>query len=129
MKWIKTNTLGSVWGDLVPKFKESNSTVADTYWLNHTVTLTITMYDSDEAELETHSFQSTTIPHMGTNFGKLTIQYIDRNGLLSDETPNAFEIFTQEGDIFSPESRTACASFRIELSCDGYKTIEKTYQI
>ena len=87
------------------------------------------MYDKDNELLETHSFQSTTLPFEGANYGKLTIQYVRVSGELGDFKANQFLIFPDEGNIFSKETRQNCTSFKIELSCDGYKTIEKTYDI
>lgn len=116
-------------GKLTTKFNETNKSLPDSYWKDHTVTLTITMYDKDNSELETHSFQSATIPQQGTNYGKLTIQYMDTTGGVYNGSANEFTIFVDEGNIYSPETRQNCKSFKIELSCDGYETIEKTYQI
>lgn len=116
-------------GNLTTKFNEANKSIYDTYWKDHTVTLTITMYDKDGEELEKHSFNSTTIPHEGSNFGKMTIQYVDVGGRLGNSYANAFIVFVDEGNIFSVDSRTNCKSFKIEISCEGYETIEKTYTI
>lgn len=127
--WIKGNDFGQIEGNLVAKFKESNNTLPDSYWKDHTVTLTITMYDKDEQELEKHDFKSTTLPFEGANHGKLTIQYVRTSGELGDFKANQFLIFPDEGNIFSRDSRQNCTSFKIELSCDGYKAIEMTYYI
>lgn len=116
-------------GNLTAKFNNANNTIPDEYWKDHTVTLTITMYDTDGKELEKQSFNSTTIPHEGNNYGKLTIQYVDVGGRLGNSYANAFIIFVDEGNIFSPESRQNCTSFKIELSCDDYEMIEKTYEV
>lgn len=116
-------------GNLTAKFKDTNTEIANDYWKDHTVTLTLSFYDKDNALLEAHSFNSTTIPHSGEHYGKLTIQYVDVNGKLGNGYSNAFIIFVDEGDKYSLETRQNCTSFKIELSCEGYKTIEKTYQI
>lgn len=127
---INANIQGVVLtGNLAAKFNQTNKTIADNYWKDHIVTLTVTMFDKDGNELENHSFTSTTIPHTGEHYGKLTIQYVDVNGKLGNGYSNAFIIFVNEGDIFSPTTRQNCKSFKIELSCDGYEKIEKTYQI
>lgn len=42
VSWIKGNDFGQIKGDLVVKFKDSNKTLPDSYWKNHTVTLSIT---------------------------------------------------------------------------------------
>ncbi len=129
VSWIKQTDFGQIEGDLVTKFSDATKSVPDSYWKDHTVTLTISMYDKDNELLETHSFQSTTLPFEGANYGKLTIQYVRVSGELGDFKANQFLIFPDEGNIFSKETRQNCTSFKIELSCDGYKTIEKTYDI
>lgn len=116
-------------GNLTAKFKDTNKEIANDYWKTHTVTLTLSFYDKDNTLLESHSFNSTTIPHTGEHYGKLTIQYVDVNGKLGNGYSNAFIIFVDEGNKYSPETRQNCTSFKIELSCDGYTTIEKTYII
>lgn len=120
--------IGTIRGDLPTKFNNGAS-VPDSYWQDHTVTLTITMYDIDGEELESHSFASSTIPQQGVNYGKLTIQYMDTEGGVYNGSANGFVIFLTEGNKYSVDSRTNCKSFKIEISCDGYDTIEKTYQI
>jgi len=127
--WIKESDFGQIEGNLTAKFKDSTNSVPDIYWKDHIVTLTITMYDSENQLLESHSFNSTTIPFEGANYGKLTLQYVRVNGEIGDFEVNQFLVFPNEGNIFSIESRTNCASFKIELSCNGYTTIEKTYTI
>lgn len=121
--------IGTIRGSLPTKFNNDESSVPDSYWKDHTVTLTITMYDIDGEELEFHSFTSATIPQQGANYGKLTIQYMDTEGGVYNGSANAFVIFLTEGNKYSPESRQNCTSFKIELSCNGYKPIEKTYMI
>lgn len=128
VNWSGT-PIGTIRGSLPTKFNDTTKIVPDSYWKDHIVTLTITMYDKDNELLETHSFQSTTIPQQGVNYGKLTIQYMDTTGGVYNGSANAFVIFLTEGDKYSPETRQNCKSFKIELSCDGYKTIEKTYNI
>lgn len=127
--WIKENDFGQIEGNLVTKFNDTTKSIPDNYWKNHTVTLTISMYNKDNELLETRSFQSTTLPFEGANYGKLTIQYVRANGELGDFKANQFLIFPDEGNIFSKESRQNCASFKIELSCNGYEKIVKTYDI
>lgn len=121
--------IGTIRGSLPTKFNNGGSSVPDSYWQDHIVTLTITMYDKDGNELESHSFTSATIPQQGANYGKLTIQYMDTEGGVYNGSANGFVIFLTEGNKYSVESRQNCTSFKIELSCDGYKTIEKTYQV
>ena len=127
---INANIQGVVLtGNLTAKFNQTNKTITDSYWKDHIVTLTVTMFDKDGNELENHSFTSTTIPYTGEHYEKLTIQYVDVNGKLGNGYSNAFIIFVDEGNIFSADSRSKCKSFKIELSCDGYEKIEKTYNI
>lgn len=116
-------------GNLTPKFNDANKLITNDYWQDHIVTLTLTFYDKGNTLLEAHTFNSTTIPHSGEHYGKLTIQYVDANGKLGNGYSNAFIIFVDEGNKYSPETRQNSTSFKIELSCDGYKTIEKTYDI
>lgn len=116
-------------GNLTAKFNDTNKEIANNYWKDHTVTLTLSFYDKDNTLLEAHSFNSTTIPHSGEHYGKLTIQYVDVNGKLGNGYSNAFIIFVDEGNIYSADTRKNCTSFKIELSCDGYEKIEKTYQV
>lgn len=120
--------IGTIRGSLLTKFK-NDSSIPDIYWQDHTVTLTISMYNTDGELLEAHSFDSATIPHEGANYGKLTIQYMDTEGGVYNGSANGFVIFLTEGNKYSLESRTNCKAFKIELSCDGYKAIEKTYNI
>lgn len=129
VKFIKTTALGSIQGDLFPKFNNTLKSIPDSYWLTHIVTLTLSLYDKNGQLLEAHSFISTTIPHEGANYGKLTLQYVRVNGEIGDFMVNQFLIFPNEGNKYSPDSRQNCKSFKIELSCEGYKTIEKTYYI
>lgn len=121
--------IGTIRGSLPTKFNNSENFVPDTYWQDHTVTLTITMYDVDGEELESHSFTSATIPQQGANYGKLTIQYMDTTGNVYNGSANAFVIVVAEENKYSTESRQNCASFKIELSCAGYEKIEKIYDI
>lgn len=62
VSWSGT-PIGTIRGSLPTKFKDSNNSVPDSYWQDHTVKLTITMYNLDNELLESHSFQSATIPH------------------------------------------------------------------
>ena len=113
-------------GNLIAKFNEPANSINNFYWTEKTVTLIISFFDKDDSLLESHSFNSTTIPNAGTNFGKLTIQNVDANEIYNNFS-NQFLIFIE--DAFSAETRTNCKSFKIELSCNGYETIEKTYTI
>lgn len=119
--------IGTIRGSLPTKFNDGD--VPDSYWKEHIVTLKITLFDIKGEELEAHSFNSTTIPFEGANQGKLTIQYLRSNGEIGDFKANEFVIALAEGNKYSIESRQNCKSFKIELSCEGYETIEKIYTI
>lgn len=126
--WTGT-PIGTIRGKLPIKFKEIGSVLPDIYWKDHSVTLTISMYDKSNNLLESHSFNSTTIPFEGANYGKLTIQYLSVDGEIGDFKANEFVVIVTEGDVFSYESCQKCTSFKLELSCQGYESIEKTYDV
>lgn len=114
--------LGWIGGELVPKFKETN-TIADSYWKDHTVTATVYLYNDKNELLDEKDFAS----QIDGN-GKLTIQSTSKTAL-QDSRPNQISLRLQADGAFPAEILTACTSFKIELSCDGYETIEKTYYI
>lgn len=118
VSWTKSDELGTIRGDLTARFKDSTKSVPISYWKIQTVTLTITLYDKDENSLGSHDFISSTLES-----GELIIRHINY------AQANKFSIFLAEYDKYTVEQLKACASFKIELSCEGYKTIEKTYQI
>lgn len=113
-------------GNLITKFNETDKLIPNAYWKDHIVTLNLSFFDTDNTLLEAHSFNSTIIPISGVHFGKLTIQNVAANEIF-DSYSNQFLIFVE--NVYSTETRQNCTSFKIELSCDGYKTIEKTYNI
>lgn len=114
--------LGWIGGELVPKFKEANA-IADSYWKDHTVVVSVYLYNDKNELLDKKDFAS----QIDGN-GKLTIQSTSKTAL-QDSRPNQISLRLQADGAFSTETLTACTSFKIELSCDGYKTIEKTYNI
>lgn len=115
--WSASTILGTVRGSLTAKFKDG-SQVPKSYWQDHTVTIKITLFDKDGNELNNHSFKSTTNAN-----GELIVHHIN------NVQANKFTFYFGEYDIFSETELTACKSFKIELSCGGYETIEKTYNI
>lgn len=110
--------LGTIRGDLVPKFNQSDKAIAKEYWIEHTVTLTITLFDEESTPLGNPTFQSTTNEN-----GELILHHINNC------QPNKFTIFFGKFDYFAEEQLKQCKSFKIEISCEGYEKIEKTYQI
>ena len=117
--WSMGSThLGTIRGELPTLFNETNKAIPNSYWKDHTVTLTITLYDKDSNTLGSPSFPSSTLES-----GELIISHINIT------QANKFSVFFGEYDIFTAEQLKACKSFKIELSCDGYEKIEKTYNI
>lgn len=127
-QYFETDKGMVVHGNLTEKFNDTAKVIPISYWKVHTITLTLTFNDKYNSKLESHSFTSTTIPQSGQNYGKLTIQNMDESEMI-ERCSNQFLILVEEGNVFSPETRQKCTSFTIKLSCDGYETIEKTYQV
>lgn len=114
--------LGWIGGDLIPKFNTSN-TIIDNYWKNHIVTVTVYLFNTAEELIGEKDFAS----QIDKN-GKLTIQSTTQTPL-QDTQPNKISLRLKADGAFSAEVLTDCASFKIELSCDGSEKIEKTYEI
>lgn len=114
--------LGWIGGDLIPKFNKSNN-IVDNYWKTHIVTATIYLFNADQELIGEKDFASQI-----DNNGKLTIQSTAQT-TLQDTQPNKISLRLYADGAFLSEILTSCTSFRIELSCEGYKTIEKTYNI
>lgn len=114
--------LGWIGGELVPKFKETN-TIADSYWKDHTVTVTVYLYNDKNELLDEIDFAS----QIDGN-GKLTIQSTLKTAL-QDSRPNQISLRLQTDGAFPTETLTTSTSFKIKISCDGYEKIEKTYEI
>lgn len=119
VSWSASTILGTVRGSFVAKFKDGNQ-VPKSYWQDHAVTIKITLLDKDENELNNHSFQSTT-----NSDGDLIAHHINV------VQANRFTFYFGDYDIFSADDikLTNCKSFKIEISCEGYETIEKTYNL
>lgn len=115
--------LYAVGGGLYPRFKNDNS-IPNEYWKTHTVCLTLSIIDKENRIIDSNYYISTTISSNNEEFGKLTIQEDVEN---QDCGGNRFFIFTNRR--FSSDSLKKGTSFKIEISCEGYKTIEKTYNL
>lgn len=115
-----TTSLGTIRGYLVPLFKNNNVTVPDAYFADHTITLTLTLYDKDSEVLTEQTFTS----NLDKN-GKLTIG-ADEN---STQFANRFRLLLVEDNRFSDEVLTKSRSFKIVFSSDGYKPLEYTRQL
>ncbi len=119
VSWSMGSThIGTIRGERPTLFNEINKAIPNSYWKNHTVILTITLYDKDSNMIGSPSFQSSTLES-----GELIISHINIT------RANKFSVFFGEYDIFTAEQLKTCTSFKIELSCEGYEKIEKTYQI
>lgn len=118
--WVySNNALGSIHGNLETKFK--NETISlDNYFVNNNVFLTLTLLDKENNPLIVQHHLS----QIDKN-GKITIQ----SGLITDNFSNKFALKLGLDNAITLEMRQNCKSFKIELSCDGYEKIEKTYQI
>jgi len=119
---IYGTALGFVGADLIPKFKETNS-IDDSYWKTHIVTLKIYLYNNKGELLGEKEILSQTDSN-----GKLTIQSTQKVEFRNDK-PNKINVSLQADEVFPFEILQATASYKMELSCDGYEKIEKTYQI
>lgn len=113
--------LSVIKGDFVAKFNKS-SNIPNVYWKEHIVTITISLFDDNNEFISYQSFNSITFPN-----GGMAIQCG-----LGGTTANHFDLnFTsmQNFPYFPLSDLEKCTSFKLELSCEGYKTIEKTYEI
>lgn len=116
-------SLGVVNADLVPKFKNNNGSIPDSYWVENIVTLKISIYDKDEDLLG-----ETILPSKIDNNGKLTIQS-NKKVEFRDDKANKIFVRLQSDEVFSPEILQQVTSYKFEISCQGYKAIEKAYEI
>ncbi len=119
---IYGTALGFVGADLIPKFKETNS-IDDSYWKTHIVTLKIYLYNNKGELLGEKEILSQTDSN-----GKLTIQSTQKVEFRNDKANKIFVRLQADG-VFPFEILQATASYKFEISCDGYEKIEKTYQI
>ncbi len=115
--WESTKeNLIKITGDLLTKFN-NNQTIPHIYWKDQIVKLKIYIYDEENNYINSAIFYSTYI-----------------NNSMAIETGNgalANKIFLHFGNYqyFTMTELQQCTSFKLELSCEGYKTIEKTYEI
>lgn len=117
--WSDNNIhISTIRGNLPAKFNGGIGSIANSYWKDHSVEIKITLFDKDNNELNRTTFQSTTLES-----GELIVSHINH------VQANKFSLFFGEYDIFSADELKNCKSFKIEISCEGYKTIEKTYTI
>ena len=113
--------IGKVEGDFKTKFN-NNESIPDIYWKEHIVTMKISLYDENNNFIKQQSFNSITFPN-----GGMAIQCG-----LGGTTANHFYLhFTNDLNFpyFSITELQQCTSCKLELSCEGYKSIEKTYQL
>lgn len=120
--YVFVNALGTVNADLIPNFKNENS-IDDIYWKTHTVTLKIYLYNNKGELLGEKEIQS----QIDDN-GKLTIQSTQKVEFRNDKANKIF-VRLYADEVFPFEVLQTTASYKIEISCDGYEKIEKTYQI
>lgn len=113
-------SLGMVKADLIPKFNNTNS-VDDSYWESHIVTLKISLYDKNSELIGEKEIVSRTDAN-----GKLTIQSAQKVEFRNDRS-NQISVRLQADEVFYFEILQATASYKFEISCDGYETIEKAY--
>lgn len=115
----------NIHGYMKPKFKENN-TIPDEYFVEHIIFLNLSFYGADNVILGNKTFSSFIIPWDGLGHkGKPTI---NTDGGLTNAFSYEFMLNLVADNCFEDNSiLTSATSFKIELSCDGYKTIEKTY--
>lgn len=112
--------LGTIRGYLVPLFKSNDSAIPDTYFADHKITLTLTLYDKNGEVLIVEKFTS----NLDKN-GKLTLG-ADEN---STQFANRFRLLLIEDNRFSDEVLTKSRSFKIVFSSNGYEDLEYNRQI
>lgn len=110
-------------GYLKPKFNREN-TIPDTYFVEHTISVTITLYNEGNTLLETHTFTSRFYEYnWGDSSGKWTVQ----GG--STVTGHEYGLYFLLYDCFTETTLSEANSFSLKISCGGYKPIENTYGI
>ncbi len=115
-------------GNLTTKFNNTN-TIPDSYWQNHIVTMTISLFDENDEFLEKCSFKSTTYSSdFGATLnetGKLTLQA----GGFGVGYANQFKLHFPNYGFFKEDNLLKTISFKLEITCAGYEKIEKVYNI
>lgn len=121
----KNHVFDDIHGYLKPKFNNENA-IPDEYFIEHTIFINLSFYDKDRKLLESKEFSSFIIPWDGFGHkGKPTIQFGGSTNGFAYEFMLRFWL----QKAFEEPTLENATSFKIELSCDGYKTIEKTYNI
>lgn len=110
--------LSNITGSLSFKFKNDIGNIPNSYWESHKVTIRISIFDKDNNLLENNSFESSTL-----ETGELVIVHD------AYTIANKFSLYLAQYNSFSAENLRSSTSFKLEISCEGYKTIEKTYQL
>lgn len=105
-------------GNLTPKFKDNNS-IPYTYFEKKQISMTLYLFDSENEELQKTTALSTINYYQGNSQYTMTLQY----GMFINGLANQFLI-----DV-GGKNLNDIASFKLEISCDSYEKIEKTYQI
>lgn len=117
-----------IFGNLTPKFKTENS-IPYTYFITHPISLTTYLYDENGELLDYITTQSTINYYQGSSQYTMTLQY----GGFTNGFANQFRLYYHpyyaDIKVFSKETLQTAQSFKIIISCEGYKTIEKTYEI
>lgn len=112
-------------GYLKPKFNNGN-TIPDEYFIDHTIFINLSFYNEDNELLESKEFSSFIIPWDGFGHkGKPTIQFGGSTNGFAYEFMLRFWL----QKAFEESTLQNADSFKIELSCEGYKTITKTYNL
>lgn len=118
--WESTKeNLMKITGQFVPSFKSNNTNLPNSYWQDHKIIAKITIYNKENEVLNEKSFDSYTL----TN-GNLCLAY---GG--GGQGSNALYLHFGNYQYFTKTELQQCISFKLELSCEGYKTIEKTYDL
>lgn len=117
--WIHNTFLGDITGDLKIKSKNNVDILTD-YFINNHTKIILSLYDENEELLQTE----TILAEIKNN--ALTIQC---GGGTAINFSNKFCLRLGVDTRFTRDTLTKTKSFKLELSCEGYKTIEKTYQL
>lgn len=108
----------SVRGNLTQKFNNDN-TIPYTYFETHPISLTLTFYDDSGEVVRSLTVQSTINPYQGNYQYTMTLQY----GGFQNGLANQFRL-----DVVDNKLDDA-TTFKIELSCERYKTITRIYNL
>ncbi len=117
--WLYNTSLGDITGNLKIKSK-NNVDIPTDYFINNHTKIILTLYDENEEILQTE----TIFAEIKDN--ALTIQC---GGGTTINFSNKFCLRLGVDTRFTLDTLTKTKSFKLELSCNGYKTIEKTYDL